>query len=166
MLFSADPVTLDYEIYFPPFPSLTNTDKLTIDIIPNNLEIKRALFSMQGLKAPGPDGFQPIFYQKYWNYVGASICTFVKNCFANREFPSNFNNSLITLIPKVDNPESTGKFRPIMLCNVTYKIVTEVLVQRLRHLLDKIVGPYMLVLCGEDKLRIISSSLKRLCTLL
>lgn len=30
-------------------------------------EVRAAVFSMKGLKAPGTDGIQPIFYQRHWN---------------------------------------------------------------------------------------------------
>lgn len=32
-------------------------------------ETTKAVKSMQPLKALGPDGFQPLFYQKYWHIV-------------------------------------------------------------------------------------------------
>ena len=48
---------------------------------------------------------------------------------------------LIALIPKVDNPSSTAQFRPISLCNSFYKIISKILVNRMRPLLDKIIDP-------------------------
>lgn len=48
---------------------------------------------------------------------------------------------LVVLIPKVDQPSTIKEFRPINLCNVTYKLITKVLVNRLRPFLDSIVGP-------------------------
>ena len=38
---------------------------------------------------------------------------------------------LITLIPKVDNPVRLREFRPINICNVVYKLIAKVLVNRL-----------------------------------
>lgn len=48
---------------------------------------------------------------------------------------------LVVLIPKVDHPNSIKEFRPISLCNVTYKIITKVLVSRIRPFLNHIIGP-------------------------
>jgi len=36
-------------------------------------EFKEATFSMQIDKCPGPDGFNPGFYQKFWNMCGTEI---------------------------------------------------------------------------------------------
>ncbi|OMO89799.1 hypothetical protein COLO4_19593 [Corchorus olitorius] len=36
-------------------------------------EVRRAVFSMQGLKAPGVDGIQPIFYQRQWEVVKDTV---------------------------------------------------------------------------------------------
>ena len=36
-------------------------------------EVKAAVFSMYPEKSPGPDGMNPIFYQKYWSIVGGDV---------------------------------------------------------------------------------------------
>ncbi|KAA3475443.1 reverse transcriptase [Gossypium australe] len=39
-------------------------------------EVKRALKGMGPTKAPGPDGFPAIFFQKYWHIVGSETYLF------------------------------------------------------------------------------------------
>jgi len=51
------------------------------------------------------------------------------------------NNTLITLIPKVANPETSAQFRPISLRNTLYKILAKILVNRLRPILQRIIHP-------------------------
>ena len=51
------------------------------------------------------------------------------------------NRTHITLIPKVQGPESLNNYRPISLCNSVYKIVTKVIVARLRPHLDQFINP-------------------------
>lgn len=46
------------------------------------------------------------------------------------------NNTHIILIPKVSNPRTITQFRPLSLCNVLYKIITKVIVNRMSGLLD------------------------------
>ena len=50
------------------------------------------------------------------------------------------NHTFITLIPKVKNLEKVFEFRPISLCNVIYKIVSEVIANRLKPLLNDIIS--------------------------
>ena len=55
--------------------------------------------------------------------------------------PPNLNQTLITLIPKQDGPTSIGHFRPISLCNSSYRILSKILVHILRHLIPTLVSP-------------------------
>ena len=57
-----------------------------------------------------------------------------------KEFPANVNNTLITLIPKCDNPSTVRDLHPITLCNVLYKIIAKVLANRLKVLLPDIIS--------------------------
>lgn len=55
---------------------------------------------MGALKAPGPDGIFPAFYQKFLGVVGPSVVQFVRNAFQNGYFDMKLNSSLISLILK------------------------------------------------------------------
>ena len=55
--------------------------------------------------------------------------------------PTSLNNTLLVLIPKVQNLEQVKHFRPISLCNVIYKTITKTLVNRLKNILPDIIAP-------------------------
>ena len=62
--------------------------------------------------------------------------------FTVSSMPKEVKSSLIVLIPKLTNPSSVNHYRPISLCNVVYKIISKLLVKKLRPpLLDKLVSP-------------------------
>ena len=51
------------------------------------------------------------------------------------------NSTYIALIPKVPYPDMVAHLRPISLCNVCYKVITKIIVNRLKPLLKELVGP-------------------------
>ena len=47
----------------------------------------------------------------------------------------------LALIPKEANPSSFDRFRPILLCNSSYKILVKLLANRFKPLLGKLISP-------------------------
>lgn len=97
---------------------------------------------MKPYKAPGPDGFHCIFFKQYWHIIGDDIFYLVKTAFQTGDFDPGISDTLIALIPEIDPPSTYQDFRPISLCNIVYKLLTKVLVHRLRPILNNIIGPY------------------------
>jgi hypothetical protein len=64
----------------------------------------------------------------------------VKKFFDDSIMPEGINDTTIVLIPKGKNPLSIKDFRPISLCNVIYKVISKVLVNRLRPFLDDLIS--------------------------
>lgn len=77
---------------------------------------------------------KPYFFHKYWNSLG------VRCMILSVKVSLRVNSTLIVLIPKNERPESSKHFWPITLCNVVYKIITKVLVNRLKGCLNKLVN--------------------------
>lgn len=50
------------------------------------------------------------------------------------------NATFLTLIPKTDTAATPAKFRPISLCNVIYKIISKVIVNRLKPLMPSLIS--------------------------
>ena len=65
----------------------------------------------------------------------------MKHIFANQKIPDYLNQTLIALIPKQLGPETISQYRPISLCNTVYKIISKILVQRIRPLLPRLISP-------------------------
>ncbi|GLT27521.1 hypothetical protein SLA2020_025080 [Shorea laevis] len=96
---------------------------------------------MKGLKSHGPNGIQPIFYQKHWPVIAGTLLSFVNKALTDDFFEHSLLQAHITLIPKGENPNIIQKFRPICLLNVPYKILSKVIVNRLRPHLQNLIGP-------------------------
>ncbi|KAA3472427.1 reverse transcriptase [Gossypium australe] len=104
-------------------------------------DIRSALFQMHPNKAPGPDGFHALFFQKFWKTVREAVCGYLLPILNGDASPEEVNGTLITLIPKTENPQNLTQFRPISLCNVLYKIVSKCLVNRIKPILPTLVSP-------------------------
>ncbi|KAM1780200.1 hypothetical protein ACFX12_041494 [Malus domestica] len=124
-------------------------------------EIKAAIFKMGGLKTLGPDGFQGIFYQSFWEHVYADVCALVRELMQGTSSPSTLNATYIVLIPKVPHPETVSQFQPISLCNYSYKVLSKVLANRLKVILPMLISPSKMLLWRDIKFKIISGLLMK-----
>ncbi|KAL5567922.1 hypothetical protein UlMin_024497 [Ulmus minor] len=135
-------------------PSATNYDRVLDTIEPKitpqlNRQLERdfeaedvrtAVFQMAPTKSPGADGMSAIFYQKFWPTVGEEITSACLG-FVNGGHPlGSINETIITLLPKIKNPTRITEFRPISLCNVLYKIISKMLANRLRKIMDSVIS--------------------------
>ena len=98
-------------------------------------EVRVALFQMGPTKALGPDGMNALFYQKFWHIVGHGMTNVVLDFLHTGHMVPAINYTHIVLIPKVKKPKKMADFRPISLCNVIYKIISKILVNRLKLIL-------------------------------
>ncbi|KAL4313838.1 hypothetical protein AHAS_Ahas15G0025100 [Arachis hypogaea] len=135
---STDYLSLDLPISY---PVMKDEHKAALLKQPNNEEIHKAIFHIGSLKAPGEDGFPAYFYKENWSMVKDSVCSFIKRIWENPEEIREINQTLITLIPKIDQPEFISQFRPIALCNVVYKCISKLLVERIKPTLHDRISP-------------------------
>ena len=69
--------------------------------IPSEEEIKGIFFFMPKSKAPGPDSFPMEFFWEAWSIVGSDVVQAVKEFFQSGRMLKGFNETVISLIPKV-----------------------------------------------------------------
>ncbi|XP_030495226.2 uncharacterized protein LOC115711025 [Cannabis sativa] len=96
---------------------------------------------MGQLKAPGPDGMPGRFYRAHWDIVRDDVIGSVIQFFQTGEFVKSLNQTFIVLIPKRGNAQCFDDYRPISLCNFSYKIISKLLANRIKKLLPGIISP-------------------------
>lgn len=103
-------------------------------------EVNDALFQMHPDKAPGPDGMTPAFFQKHWHIVEKDVVNVVREFFREGTYMQELNRTNVVLIPKKKDPMKITDMRPISLCNVLSKVITKVMANRLKVVLENVIS--------------------------
>lgn len=139
-LFKSIPLRSSNLLSVSSYPVIVADDLQMIGAEPSMAEVRGALFSMGSYKAPDPDGYHPIFFKSKWEVVGQDVFNFIAAVFRDPPLIGCVNHTLLTLIPKIDDPSTAADFRPIALCNIIYKVVTKVLTNHIRLVLSHIIS--------------------------
>jgi hypothetical protein len=104
-------------------------------------EIRDAVFQMKHNKAPGPDGFPAEFYQVFWSLIKDDLMAMFRDFHRGNLPLFSLNFGIITLLPKEKEVKKIQQFRPICMLNVSFKIFTKVLANRLTSVACRITMP-------------------------
>ena len=102
-------------------------------------EIDNVVKQMPIDKAPGPDGFNGIFFKKCWHIIKEDIYQLCNDFFTGRVSLQAINSSFITLVPKCSHPVTPSDFRPISLLNSTLKLITKLMADKLQGIIISLI---------------------------
>lgn len=125
-----------------PHPLVSSQNCLSHTQPPTYLEIYQAVMSFQPLKVSGLDGIDPIFSKKFWSFTNHHLHQIISGFFASSKLPDDINLTNLVLIPKTNHPDFVRNYRLISPYNTSYKIITKVLVHRLRPFLCSLISPH------------------------
>lgn len=104
-------------------------------------EIKNIVSGMAHNKSPGPDGFMGEFYQHFWELVKFDLKKLFDDFHKGGLDISRLSYGIITLVPKNKDANQIQKFGPICLLNVSFKITTKILMNRLNGVAGVVISP-------------------------
>lgn len=103
-------------------------------------EVEAAMTQLKDGKAPGPDGFTTNFFHEFWELIKTEVWELVEESRSMHWILPSLNATFLALVPKGDESNTLDKFKPIALCNVIYKLISKVLVNRLKPLLPLLIS--------------------------
>lgn len=94
-------------------------------------QVLEALKHIKGWKSLGPDGLQACVLQNYRHILGSKITSIILGFLNNGDDIYAINDTHISLVPETKHPKVVKDFRPISLCNIVYKLISKVIINRL-----------------------------------
>ena len=127
-------------------------------------EVQNCIKDMSKGKSPGLSGLPIEFYIVFWNKIKKVFMEMVKFVHAQGLLHKTAREGIITLLPKKDRDLLHIKcWRLIILLNLDFKIISKVLANRLKTVLNVIIGKEQ---TGFVKGRLISENLRKILDVL
>ena len=122
-------------------PKLSDADKAKLDGPITLEEASVVLKNMKSDKSPGSDGFTSEFFKVFWKRLGPFVTRSLNYGYETGELSVTQKEGIITCIPKENKPKQFLKnWRPITLLNISYKIGSGVLANRLKPTLQYLIS--------------------------
>ncbi|CAA7017493.1 unnamed protein product [Microthlaspi erraticum] len=109
--------------------------------LPRAEDIRRVMFKLNPNKSSGPDGLTSGFYKSAWGILGDEVIASVSNFFVSSFMPASTNSTILTLVLKFPGASKISDYRPISCLNTLYKVVSKLLVARLKPILPDLILP-------------------------
>lgn len=124
-LFNLEPITINSSVLQCIPRCISNEENFLLTIIPEEEEIKEAIFSMNPSSSTGPDGYDGTFYQRCWDIIKEDVVAYVQYFFNGGNLTKFFNHTCLALIQKIESPNTFSDLRPISLCNFFRTVIGE-----------------------------------------
>jgi len=121
------------------FTSLLEEDNVSLVGVVSEEEIKNIVWSCDGSKSPGPDGFNFSFIKFCWGCLKEDFVSTINDFMVNGKWPKGSNASFICLIPKNDNPQQLNDYRPISLVECVYETISKILAIRFKKVTSRVI---------------------------
>ena len=108
--------------------------KITVD------EVLGAIAQLAVGKSPGPDGIPPEFYRTFATLLAEDLTAMYNECWDEGSLNPNMLLGEIILLYKKKDPRDPRNYRPITLLNLDYKILTKILVGRMKGVIDTVIS--------------------------
>eukprot|EP00253_Pinus_taeda_P028247 PITA_28247 len=95
-------------------------------------ELLGILKSFKENKSPVPDGWSIEFFIHFFDLIKHDLLRMVEASRMSGSIHHYTSSTLIALIPKKGLEESFYDFRPISLCNISFKIITKIIAERIK----------------------------------
>lgn len=109
--------------------------------VPQAEEITRVMMKLNANESPGPDGLTSGFFKAAWPLLSQEFTASVSSFFETAFLPAATNATILSLVPKRTGATTVGNYRPIACCNIIYKVISKLLVHRLKPMLPDLVLP-------------------------
>ncbi|KAJ0445231.1 putative RNA-directed DNA polymerase [Helianthus annuus] len=103
-------------------------------------EIKVAVWECEGDRAPGPDGINFNFIKRWWEFLQHDFMNLFTHFHDNATLSLGCMSSFLALIPKKNDPVGLNDYRPISLVGCINKIISKVLINRLKPVIQSLVS--------------------------
>ena len=106
-------------------------------------ELEHCLKKTKNNIAPGSSGFTGAFYKAFWATLKYLVLSTINAIFISNELPESLRFGIINIIPKgTKDPRHLSNWRPLTLLNTLYKLISSILAERIKTVLNRILGPH------------------------
>ncbi|XP_015944180.1 uncharacterized protein LOC107469315 [Arachis duranensis] len=111
-----------------------------LELMPTAEEIKNVVWDCESTNAPGCDRYNMNFFKKCWDKIGKEFIEAVMGFFRSARLPRDSSVTWVALAPKFVGATEIKDLWPISMVGCVYKVISKVLVRRMRNVMPGLVG--------------------------